>query len=131
MTVHCSLHPSKPAHFQCYECTSAFCGKCITKRTFPDVGGGTATSYICPFCNVDADQLEVGNLLDPFWTRMPKFFIYPAQMYPLLIALTLSVLAVSFPSSFYVMILSFIISTKYAYAILTSTAGGNLKAPKD
>ncbi len=130
MTVHCSLHPSKPAHFQCYECASAFCGKCITKRTFPEEFGGTTTHYTCPFCDVDADQLEVGNLLDPFWTRMPKFFTYPLQTHPLLIALTLSVLVVFFPESNLVNLLCFIISTKYAYAILTNTAQGSLKAPK-
>jgi hypothetical protein len=130
MTVYCTLHPSRPAHFQCNACSSTFCGKCIVRRAVPEDFGSTVTYYICPFCDIEADQLEVGNLLDPFWTRMPKFFTYPVQTHPLMIALALSVLAVFFSASKLVGLFSFIMSTKYAYAILTNTAQGDLKAPQ-
>ncbi len=129
MTVHCTLHPSKSAHFQCNRCSSAFCGKCIVKRAVPEDFGVTVNAYICPFCDVEADQLGVGNLLAPFWTRMPKFFLYPVQTAPLVIALALSLLTGFFSTSKLVALFSFIVSTKYAYAILINTAQGDLRAP--
>lgn len=130
MTVHCNLHPSRPAHFQCNVCGSAFCGACIVKRVLPDEYGGTSNQYLCPFCEVEADPLEVANLLDPFWTRMSKFFLYPAQKHPLAIALVLALLTAFFPLSRLVHLFCFVISTKYAYTVLINTAGGDLRAPE-
>lgn len=128
MTIHCSLHPSKPAHFQCHKCDTAFCGGCIVQRTVPQYGQ-MQTNYFCPSCNIPAEQLEIGNFIDPFWTRMPKFFTYPLQLQAIAVVVALSLLSAIFPSTLLVLIFGFVVSTKYAYTILTNTAQGNLKAP--
>lgn len=128
MTIQCSFHPSRPANFQCNKCNSTFCGHCISRRTYEQYGHKN-TAYICPICNIQAEFAGISNFIDPFWDRMPKFFSYPAQRQPLLLIFSLALITAFFPASVIIQLLFFVISTKYAYAIMTTTAKGNLQAP--
>jgi tetratricopeptide (TPR) repeat protein len=85
-------------------------------------------NFLCPVCNIPAEQLGIGNLIEPFWQRLAKFFCYPLQLHPLILMTVITLFAVFFPS-FIVRFLCFMVSLKYGYSILTATARGNLKAP--
>ncbi|MEN8141740.1 MAG: hypothetical protein ABFR97_11025 [Thermodesulfobacteriota bacterium] len=129
MTITCSLHPAKPAHFQCHKCDTTYCGQCVIKRRAPRYGQMTS-SYFCPSCDIPAEQLPVGNFIEPFWTRLAKFFTYPVQTYPLILIGILATLTAILPTSLLTKVFCFVVSTKYAYGVLLSTAQGNLKPPK-
>ena len=89
--------------------------------------------YFCPICNVEAEQLDIGNIIEPFWQRLPKFFCYPLQLQPMILMTTVSVLAVLDSESFIAglcALFGIIFNIKYGYSILTSTARGSLKAPR-
>ncbi len=61
---------------------------------------------------------------------MPKFFIYPLQLHAILLVMALALLSALFPTTLLVYLFCFVVSTKYAYTVLTTTAKGNLKAPQ-
>ncbi len=89
-----------------------------------------STAYFCPNCNIPAENMGIGNIIEPFWTRLPKFFTYPLQFQTLLFVIVLANIVAFFHNSLIAQLLFFIISTKYAYAVLNTTAQGNLKAPE-
>jgi tetratricopeptide (TPR) repeat protein len=90
--------------------------------------------HMCPNCNLPVQWLGVENIIDPFWKRLHRFFIYPFSVRPLLLMLGLSIVAALLTRPGIVGVLAQIAvwgcAFKYAYAILQSTAGGNLTAPK-
>lgn len=129
MKINCSFHPSTPAHFHCQSCDATFCASCIEIRENLRFRGDSK-DYFCPTCNLPATPVGIGNLIEPFWARLPKFFSYPAQLHPLLVILILSFAATVFTASIFLQLLFFVISTKYAYAILIETAKGSLQPPK-
>ncbi len=128
MTINCSFHPAKAAHFHCQKCSAAFCGVCVSRREVPQYGRMTI-SYFCPTCNIPAEHVGIGNIIEPFWSRLPKFFTYPLQFPALLFVFVAAGLAAFFSTSFLVQLLFFVLSTKYAYAVLNTTAQGSLKPP--
>ena len=128
MTIFCNFHPTQPAHFHCHKCGFAFCPTCIVRRSVTR-HSETENHYFCPACNIQAEHIGVGNLIEPFWSRMPKIFGYPFQLHPLLLNIALAILVSFFPESTLVRLAFFVIATKYAYAILATTAKGSVKAP--
>lgn len=130
MKVACTYHPTKAAHFTCHECTGSFCEECVSDRSFQKYGR-TEAAYYCPKCNVPAINLGMGNILPPFWQRIPSFFVYPFRLQPLFFMMALATVATVFPRSFLVSLFSGITLIKYSYAVLTNTAHGNLGSPKD
>jgi hypothetical protein len=128
MNETCSFHPAETAHFQCHECNTTFCDACVDIRDTVEFTGKNRY-YFCPACNVPLQMLSVGSMIEPFWHRLSAFFLYPFQLTPLLLALILSILGAAFPTSFFVNIFIWIVTVKYAYAALTATAQGGLKAP--
>lgn len=90
--------------------------------------------HLCPNCNRPARWLGVANIIDPFWTRIPRFFLYPLSVRPLALLLTLSLIMALLPRPGIIGVLFqaviWGIALKYAYAILQSTASGNLIAPQ-
>lgn len=129
MSINCSLHPAQAAHFHCPKCSAAYCGVCVSRRQVPAYGR-MSIAYFCPTCNVPAEHLGIGNIIEPFWTRLPTFFSYPCHLQTLLFIFGLAGLAAFFQDSFLVRLFFFVISTKYAYAVLNSTAQGSLKPPE-
>ena len=90
--------------------------------------------HMCPTCNRPVQWLGVENIIDPFWKRLPRFFLYPFSVRPLLLMLVLSAVAALLARPGIIGLLAIVAvwgaAFKYAYAILQSTAGGDLTAPK-
>ncbi len=128
MTDTCSFHPSEAASFQCQECGTTFCGDCVSVRETVEFSGKNRY-YFCPACNIPVQMLGVANMVEPFWRRLPAFFLYPLQPTPLVLALALAVLGAAFPTTFLVRIFIWVVTVKYAFAALTATAQGGLRAP--
>jgi tetratricopeptide (TPR) repeat protein len=129
----CQYHPTTPAHWYCDACNRSLCPQCVEVR---DMGGyhQGEKMHFCPNCNRPVQWLGVGNIIDPFWKRMHRFFLYPLSMRPLVLMLVLSIITalVVRPGiiGLVAQIIIWGITFKYAYAILQNTAGGNLISPE-
>lgn len=128
----CHYHPSKPAYWSCKKCGKTMCQECVEAR---EMGGHRQGQklHVCPNCNLPVHWLGIGNIIDPFWKRIPQFFLYPLYPRPLALMLGLSMVAVLMPKTGILAILAAVgiwgIAFKYAYAILQTTMGGDLTAP--
>ncbi|MGL1931849.1 MAG: B-box zinc finger protein [Desulfotalea sp.] len=128
MSIPCTFHRSAAAHFQCHECGSAFCENCITPRETRGYAGKDV-DYFCPGCNIPAELIGLGNVIEPFWQRLTSIFLYPFQLTPLILTLLLAILGTIFSGSVLVSLFVWVVMMKYAYVALTTTAQGSLKAP--
>jgi len=126
MVETCDFHRTEAAHFQCYECGTAFCDTCVSVRDVEEFSG-KKRHYFCPACNIPVQTISVGNIIEPFWHRLSGFFLYPFQPTPLLLTIALSVLGAVFTTNLFVRIFIWVVAVKYAYAVLTTTAQGGLK----
>lgn len=133
MKQYCKYHPTRPAHWHCEKCNTARCPECVEAR---DMGGHHQGEklHICPNCNLPVQWLGVENIIDPFWKRLPRFFLYPFSVRPLLLMTGLSAVAALLARPGIIGLLALVavwgVAFKYAYAILQSTASGNLTTPK-
>jgi hypothetical protein len=75
MPITCDRHPTQPAWWQCPRCGKYACPQCISKRTDGHVQA--QVYYFCPTCNVEVANLELSQVISPFWTRLHKFMVYP------------------------------------------------------
>ncbi len=75
-------------------------------------------------------MLSLGNIIEPFSTRLTSIFLYPFQLTPLILTLILAGLGALLPTSFLVNLFVWVVMVKYAYETLTRTAQGGLKAPE-
>jgi hypothetical protein len=132
MKQFCHYHPAKPAYWSCPKCGKAMCQECVEAR---DMGGHRQGEklHVCPNCNLPLHWLGVGNIIDPFWKRIPRFFLYPFYTRPLALMLGLSVIAALLPKTGLLSVVGAVgiwgMTFKYAYAILKNTMGGDLTAP--
>ncbi|WP_419661846.1 hypothetical protein Dvar_22820 [Desulfosarcina variabilis str. Montpellier] len=129
----CHYHPTQPAHWYCDTCNRLLCPQCVEVRDMQGYHQGEKLHF-CPHCNRQVQWLGVGNIIDPFWKRMYRFFLYPLGTRPLVLMVVLSIitaLAVR-PGiiGLVTQILIWGVTFKYAYAILQYTASGNLIAPE-
>ena len=133
MAAFCNYHPTKKAHWVCPSCEVNYCQECVDNRVV-DQHGIKKVYHFCPECSVEADRVAFEDIVEPFWFRMPKFFIYPFNPRPLILMVVLSFLSVLlvFPSLLSVLIQIFIagLFLKYAFSALKNTANGNLQPPK-
>lgn len=128
MSIKCSVHRNSQAHFQCHKCGGAYCEKCVSIRSSTGYGEENR-DYFCPTCNLPAEHVGVGNLITPFWERLPKFFTYPLQPVPLILTFFLSLLGALVPFSIFVQVFVWVVMMKYAYAVFLATGQGSFKAP--
>ena len=130
MTNTCLYHPTQQAHFECHECQTSYCPKCISKRSYAKFAQArAATAYFCPKCNLPVTPLTIGNIVKPFWKRLPHFFAYPFKLQPLLLIVVLSLVGLIFHNSTLVNLLLWAVLVKYAYAVLLQTSQGKLEPP--
>ncbi|MEJ2142092.1 MAG: hypothetical protein P8Y24_07005, partial [Gammaproteobacteria bacterium] len=76
------------------------------------------------------ESLGAGNLIIPFWHRIPHFFIYPANLVPLLVMFSIVVLSGIVSGSLFGFLINlalYIVFMKYAYVVLEQSAQGYLK----
>ncbi|WP_372679784.1 tetratricopeptide repeat protein [Desulfosarcina sp.] len=132
MKQYCKYHPTRPAHWHCDKCNTARCPECVEARDMAGYHQGEKL-HMCPNCNLPVQWLGVENIIDPFWKQLPRFFLYPFSVRPLLLMLGLSAMAALLTRPGIIGLLALVavwgITFKYAYAILQSTAGGNLTPP--
>lgn len=129
MSVNCTIHRSIAAHFQCDECGSSFCDDCVSLRETRGYSG-IDRDYFCPACECPVRMVGLGNVMEPFWNKLTSIFLYPLQLTPLILTFVLSLLGALFPANIFISVAVWVIMMKYAYAALTDTAQGSLKAPK-
>jgi tetratricopeptide (TPR) repeat protein len=128
----CQYHPTRPAHWYCDQCGKPLCPECVDTR---ETNGYHQAKklHMCPNCNIPLQWLGVANIIDPFWKRLPRFFLYPLTFRPLVLMIVLSLAAALLTRQGIIGWLAAVavwgIALKYAYAILQATAGGDLKAP--
>ncbi len=132
MKQHCHLHPTEPAQWSCNKCSSVYCSGCIQAREMGGYAPGRKM-YMCPKCNLPAEWMGVGDLIDPFWKRLHLFFRYPLQVRPLILILVVAGLQLFFLGlgllNTLLQIALWSITIKYSYECLKSTARGNLEPP--
>ena len=84
------------------------------------------------------ESLGTGNLIRPFWQRIPQFFLYPLQFPSLLFMLLLTVLSIIvnkvpteiMPFGILIELAMVMVFIKYAYVVLEHTAQGFLQAQR-
>jgi len=132
MRQYCQYHPTRPAHWYCDQCGKPLCPECVDTRETDSYHPGKKL-HMCPNCNIPVQWMGVANIIDPFWKRLPPFFLYPLTFRPLVLMVVLSVLAgiLTRPGiiGWVAAVAIWGITLKYAYAILQATAGGDLNAP--
>ena len=133
MKENCRFHPQQVAHFSCLQCGSYYCPSCIVRR---EKGGYEPGQYLhfCPKCNVEVEWVGAANVIDPVWARMPKIFLFPLRVSPLILMglFALAVLFFSGPGLLNTIIRGFVwlAVLKYSFESLKATARGDLRAPK-
>ncbi len=132
MKIFCDYHPTRPAHWNCEKCGANLCPACVTRRDQEGYAKDQVL-HLCPKCYLPAEWIGVGNLIDPFWKRLPKIFAYGFYPQPLLLVAIMAVLSAFFSSpgilSLVVRGLLWMIVLKYSFESLKSTAGGDLRPP--
>ncbi|MFZ7128220.1 MAG: tetratricopeptide repeat protein [Desulfobacterales bacterium] len=133
MKTMCKYHPKRPAYFSCPRCRISFCNRCVVVR---DKGGYIAGEKIhaCPGCRLPADFLGISNIVDPFWKRLHRFFLYPFGVFPVALMLVLAAASVVVNAGggligALAMLLIWAVRIKYSYEVLRTTAGGDLRPP--
>ena len=129
----CNYHPTRPAHWSCGQCGGYLCPECVSDRDSGGYGNDTVLHF-CPKCNLPVEWVGVSNLIDPFWKRLPKIFLYPISMYPLIILAIFTVVQCMFWGDGLLKAIvrgvAGMVLLKYAFEALKATAGGNLKQPQ-
>ena len=120
--IFCKYHPDVPARWICRACQITFCSQCMQAED-----GGAPQ---CPVCHRAAESLGTGNVIEPFWQRLPAIFAWPLHLPPLLFMLGLTLLDLLLGSGLPGLLGSlvlFVVFFKYAYAVLEQTAEGRLE----
>jgi tetratricopeptide (TPR) repeat protein len=132
MTINCTAHSTKNAHWTCPKCAALLCQECVIVRDNGGIPPGKKT-YSCPKCDCPADWLGVENIIAPFWHRIPQFFRYPLSIHPLMLMIGVAI-ANLFATGIGLLGLlllgiAWLVVIKYSFEALKTTVAGNLKAP--
>jgi len=132
MKKFCDSHPTRKAHWHCSSCNAQFCPECVVQRESESYGR-RKTLHFCAKCNQEVDWVGVENLIEPFWSRMPRIFAYPISAASLILmaVLALATMIFSGPGLFSTLMKGamWLIVIKYSFESLKATSSGNLKAP--
>jgi len=133
MKIVCDYHPTQPAHWNCEKCGANLCPACVTQRDQDGCTGGRKLR-LCPKCYLPVEWIGVGNLIDPFWKRLPRIFSYGFYPRPLILVTVVAVISAFFQSagifSLVARGLMWMVFLKYSFESLKATAGGDLKPPR-
>ena len=120
--LQCKYHPSTPAHWECVQCNIYLCPSCVKKEPPP------SPNAICPVCNYYLEKVSLSNIIKPFWTKIPYFFIFPTSVQTLVFILAMSlaiaILLIIPPFGPLFCLVVLLVYMRYAYAVLDSTAFG-------
>jgi len=76
----------------------------------------------CPLCQNPLTYLGAANTAQPFWERIPKFFLYALQTGPLAFAVLLALASAFMPGSMLLWIVVLSVATKYLYSVIAASA---------
>jgi len=132
MKKFCNGHPTRKAHWHCSKCDALLCPECVSARANENYGKKEILHF-CPKCNLPVDWVGIDNLIDPFWSRLPRMFTYPIYPQPLILSLLLAIavlllLGVGLIGLVLLGIIGLIV-LKYSFESLKATYNGNLKPP--
>lgn len=120
--IFCKYHPDKPASWVCRHCQITYCKSCITEKD--------TSMPSCPVCQRAMETLGSGNVITPFWQRIPKFFLYPLHSTPLIVLLVFAAvqsLAAGHLIGLLLGLVTSVVFMKYAYLVLEQTSQGYLE----
>jgi tetratricopeptide (TPR) repeat protein len=133
MKIGCDYHPTRPAHWNCEKCGANLCPACVVQRDQEGYARGQKL-HLCPKCYLPVEWIGVGNLIDPFWKRLPKIFSYGFYPRPLILVAVIAVISSFFSSSGIFSLVARgllgMVILKYSFESLKATAGGDLKPPR-
>jgi tetratricopeptide (TPR) repeat protein len=133
MKIFCDYHPTKPAHWNCEKCGANLCPECVTQRDQEGYVKGRML-HLCPKCYLPVQWIGVGNLIDPFWKRLPKIFAYGFYPRPLVLVTIVAVLGAFLPNSgIFSLVVRGVLGMmilKYSFESLKASASGDLKPPR-
>jgi tetratricopeptide (TPR) repeat protein len=129
----CAYHPTVAAQWTCPACNIDFCPGCIRQVERGSIYGG-AKLQLCPKCSREVSWMGVGHLIEPFWSRLPKIFVYPFSLQALMliagIALLKALLSGPGMLQWIANLVLWGVLIKYSYEALRATARGSLTPPK-
>ncbi len=124
---YCKYHPLDGATYHCANCQLHQCDHCVDDAQ---------PQPRCFVCGGVLESLGSGNLVEPFWRRLPQAFKYPlnaSSMSLIVITSIASVVAVLMPFLWLLSILLYLFAAgallKYSLTCLEHTALGEMKAP--
>ena len=132
MRIFCHFHPSQPAYWSCNHCAESFCNSCAVRHQH-NIYGATQEVALCPTCKMQMTFLGAANIVDPFWKRLPQIFAYPFSLWPLVFMACVAIggwlVSMLGFFQFFLSILLWGVTIKYAFSALRYTASGKLSPP--
>jgi len=120
----CRYHPAQPATWQCPPCQRSYGDCCIPLNAdTPD------DAPRCPLCTEQLHFLGAANSAQPFWERIPSFFIYALQGGPLAFAGVLALASLFMPRVIVLWIILFSVATKYFHSVIEASSQADREAP--
>jgi hypothetical protein len=121
---HCHYHPLQPATWHCPSCPRDY-GDCCLPLNAEDPDA----LAVCPLCNSKLSFLGAANSAQPFWLRIPSFFLYGLQFGPLAFAGLLALASLFMPNSKLLWFVLFSIATKYLFSVIEASSQAQQEAP--
>lgn len=132
MTDHCQYHPSQTAQWFCERCRIYLCQGCTVERDRGGLHDGEKM-HLCAKCNLPVEWMGVGSVVEPFWRRLHRIFLYPFGLSPLIIMVALALANIIFMHMGFLGLLGVIlvwgVRVKYSYEALKYSARGDLRPP--
>jgi len=126
--IACNYHPRMAARWHCPRCDVDLCPGCVRKASGP-----FHEHPDCPLCDRPVESLGLGNVIVPFWRRLPRIFAYPLQPAALtyLLGLSLLSLALAIPLiGLFVLVLVGLAVLQYSFRVMAHTAAGHMRPPE-
>lgn len=122
--TYCRYHPAQPATWRCAPCERNFGDCCI-----PLNADAPEQEPACPLCRSRLTFLGAANTAQPFWERIPQFFLYGLQQGPLLFAVALALASLFMPGWKLLWLALFCVACKYLQTVIESASQGGREAP--
>lgn len=120
----CHYHAMQPATWRCAPCQRHFGDCCV-----PLNAEAADAHPRCALCNEALQFLGAANTAQPFWERIPKFFVYALQPGPLAISALLALSSLFLPPSVLLWFVLFSVATKYFYSVIEACSQAEKIAP--
>ncbi len=122
--TNCHYHSAQPATWHCAACVRPY-GDCCA----PQNADAPEQLPACPLCRAPLVFLGAANTAQPFWERLPTFFLYGLQSGPLAFAAMLALASLFMPDSLLLWCALFSVATKYFHSVIEQSSEGQRSAP--